>query len=144
MSIKKAKFSAASLPGINSDTEGYLLRYRIVSEDKNRVSAWSPVLKLEPSYVYGIGLAAKSDSGSIITASWDAVSIIIDGDPVRSVNNYDIWVSWNSGASYEFYGSTSNTYANILKPAGIASGSIRIYHKTNPPIEIPKFKLYDI
>lgn len=144
MAIKKAKFPASSIPAINKDTEGYLIRYRIVSEDKNRVSAWSPVIKLDPSYEYLTGSSAVDDTGNILAVSWDAVKIVIDGEPVRNVNNYDIWVSWVQGADYEYYGSTSDTYANLLKPAGANQNSIRIYHKTNPPTEIEKFKLYDI
>ena len=36
--IKKITISKDSLPAINPDTEGYSLRYRIVSDDKNRFS----------------------------------------------------------------------------------------------------------
>jgi hypothetical protein len=143
MAIKKAKFPASQLPAINAETEGYLFRFRIVSEDKNRTSAWSPVYSLDPDYVYDLGVAALTVSGSILTVSWDAVNIVINEENVRLVNNYDIWVSWN-GSDYEFYGSTPVTYANILKPASATANAVRIYHKTNPPTEIPKFKLYDI
>lgn len=143
MAIKKAKFPASILPAINAQTEGYLLRYRIVSEDRNRISAWSPVLKLEPNYVYQVGTIKKSEANSILTLSWDPVGIDIDGEVVRYVNNYDIWVAWEQGP-YQFYGSTAEAYANLNMPESAVTSSVRIYHKTNPPTEIEKFKLYDI
>ena len=41
--IKKAIIKKALLPAIDSNNIGYIFRYRVVSEDKNRTSQWSPV-----------------------------------------------------------------------------------------------------
>ena len=46
MAIKKIRVEQDSLPTINSTTEKYDIRYRIVSEDKNRTSHWSPIVTL--------------------------------------------------------------------------------------------------
>ena len=46
--IKKVKISQDALPTTNSLTEKYDVRYRIVSEDKNRTSHWSPIINLDP------------------------------------------------------------------------------------------------
>lgn len=44
--IKKAIVLKPSLPAIHGDGQDYLVRYRIVSEDKNRSSHWSPIYSL--------------------------------------------------------------------------------------------------
>ncbi len=41
--IKKVIIKKASLPPLDHDKVGYVFRYRIVSEDKNRTSQWSPI-----------------------------------------------------------------------------------------------------
>ena len=41
--IKKVIIKKASLPALDSDKVGYVFKYRIVSEDKNRTSQWSPI-----------------------------------------------------------------------------------------------------
>ena len=63
--IKKATFLMSSLPGgiINPDgTAGYYVRFRLVSDDKNRKSQWSPIYFVSgedldiPIYLDGGGL----------------------------------------------------------------------------------------
>jgi hypothetical protein len=41
--VKKVIIPIAELPGSSPIADGYLVRFRIVSEDKNRVSHWSPI-----------------------------------------------------------------------------------------------------
>ena len=50
--IKKYRQSPANLPPISSVDEGYTIRYRIISEDRNRVSHWSPVYLVVPNFTY--------------------------------------------------------------------------------------------
>ena len=42
MAVKKAIIQKESLPPVDSESAGYVVRYRIISEDKNRTSHWSP------------------------------------------------------------------------------------------------------
>ena len=41
--IKKVIIKKASLPALDHNKIGYVFRYRIASEDKNRTSQWSPI-----------------------------------------------------------------------------------------------------
>jgi hypothetical protein len=41
--IKKVTIFKNELPAVNANNVSYSVRYRIVSEDKNRFSAWSPI-----------------------------------------------------------------------------------------------------
>lgn len=41
--IKKVIIPLSELPADSPILDGYLVRFRIVSEDKNRTSHWSPI-----------------------------------------------------------------------------------------------------
>lgn len=44
--VKKIIIPLADLPSQSPITDGYLIRFRIISDDRNRVSHWSPVYVL--------------------------------------------------------------------------------------------------
>ncbi len=44
--IKKVIIPKAKLPGFFGENRKYILRYRLISEDKNRTSHWSPAYKI--------------------------------------------------------------------------------------------------
>lgn len=61
---KKVSISVKDLPSMTSDGK-YLIRYRIVSEDKNRISAWSPIYKVPAPYLTNPVTAAVSNGSKI-------------------------------------------------------------------------------
>jgi hypothetical protein len=95
--IKKIKITQDSLPTINSITEKYDVRYRIVSEDKNRTSHWSPIINIDPQYIYVPGNITIVSSG-ITTIAWDTVTIKIGTNTIRQAKDYDVWVKWSKAA----------------------------------------------
>lgn len=84
---------------------GYIIRYRIVSEDQNRFSHWSPIRELPlPS------LQPVTGDLSIIGGT----AIAVWGDE-ESRPNYDIFVSFN-GDPYLYHGTApTHTYTFILE-----------------------------
>jgi hypothetical protein len=95
--IKKTRVEQDGLPTINSVTEKYNVRYRIVSEDKNRYSHWSPIVTIDPGYVYVPGNITIVSSG-ITTVAWDTVTIKIGTNVIRQAKDYDVWVKWSRSA----------------------------------------------
>jgi hypothetical protein len=95
--IKKVRVMQQDLPTINSTTEKYDVRYRIISEDKNRTSHWSPTITLNPEYIYISGNISIVSSG-ITTIAWDSVSIKIGAQTIRQAKDYDVWVKWSRSA----------------------------------------------
>jgi hypothetical protein len=95
--IKKVKVEQDSLPTLSSLTEKYDVRYRIVSEDKNRTSHWSPIVTIDPQYVYVSGNISIVSSG-ITTVAWDTVTIKIGTQIIRQAKDYDVWVKWSRAA----------------------------------------------
>ena len=99
--IKKIRVRQKDLPTINVNEEGYVLKYRIVSEDKNRTSQWSPISIIQPNYTYVPGTIAFNKAGDIASIVWDAVEVTnVVGDNTYSItktHEYDIWVRWDRG-----------------------------------------------
>ena len=93
--IKKVIVRKALLPALDHDKVGYVFRYRIVSEDKNRTSQWSPInLVLDDSITAVAG--AVQVSASVISAVW--------GDELNRPK-YDVFVGFD-GATATYHGTT--------------------------------------
>jgi hypothetical protein len=93
--IKKVIIKKASLPAVDSNKVGYVFRYRIVSEDKNRTSQWSPInLVLDNSITSVAGTVQVSSS--VISTVW--------GDELNRPK-YDIFVAFD-GATATYHGTT--------------------------------------
>ena len=92
--IKKAKMLKETLPPVSSITGEYSVRYRIISEDKNRVSSWSSVYSVDPNYTYVPGKINIASSSGVVNVTWDAVTIKIGTNVIRQAKDYDIFVKW--------------------------------------------------
>jgi hypothetical protein len=93
--IRKVIIRKASLPALDHDKIGYVFRYRIVSEDKNRTSQWSPInLVLDDSITSVAG--AVQVSTSVISAVW--------GDELNR-SKYDVFVGFD-GVTATYHGTT--------------------------------------
>lgn len=141
--IKKARFASELLPAISSATGGYIFRFRVLSQDKNRKSAWSPTYSIVPVYDYVTGEIGHFSSGNILSISWEPAKIFISGNFVRDVAGYDVWISWNNG-TFEYKTTTSSTSYNIALPSGTTSYSAKIYHRSSPPAQLESLLLYTV
>jgi hypothetical protein len=99
--IKKITVKKTSLPPVDYDSQKYNIRYRVISEDKNRSSHWSPIYNSIGSDVF-ITSGAVSKTEQIITAVWE---------DQNSSSTYDVFVKFDSnqfvygiatGHSYSF------------------------------------------
>jgi len=99
--IKKTRILKSTLPAIDSDTLKYNTRYRIISEDKNRTSHWSPIYNSNGSSVLGTS-GALSINEQIITAVWGDENLHLA---------YDIFVSFDSNAFYWHGTSSVHSYS---------------------------------
>lgn len=95
--IKKASVSQASLPEISVESEGYFVRYRVISEDRNRISHWSPIFLLQPNYTYVPGNQTISKQADHVNLIWDPVQIYKGNNFIRNALEYDIWLKWDKG-----------------------------------------------
>lgn len=164
--IKKFTVPFREMPPINSNTQGYSVRYRIISADKNRTSHWSPVYLVEPGYTYLPGSIAFNKSGNIATLVWDSVTIEkisgLDTYEISKAFDYDLWVRWDRGGGdgdwlYKERISTTSlslpipttwTIGGVVQPTNPNRLSVEIYLKGYPveradgPVGTPFLKVY--
>ena len=116
--IKKTRILKSSLPPVDFDTLKYNTRYRVISEDKNRTSHWSPIVTLDPEYIYVPGNITIVSSG-ITTVAWDTVTIKIGTQVIRQAKDYDVWVKWSRAAGtgdYNYVQRISGNSINLVHP----------------------------
>lgn len=112
------------LPAPSMMNSTYEVRFRITSEDRNRVSAWTPIFTVDPELQYFVDgdLALLYTDVGATSASWDSVSIMknVDGTlvEVAKVNEFDIWIKWA--------GAGGANPGNWIYQGRIASNSISI------------------
>lgn len=99
--IKKLRIPKSNLPPIDSDTLKYNIRYRIISDDRNRSSHWSPIYNTDGTQIFGTS-GALSITESIITAVW--------GDE-NNHPSYDVFVSFDGEPFYWHGTSTVHSYS---------------------------------
>ena len=114
MAVKKAIVPKESLPPVDSETEGYVVRYRIISEDKNRTSHWSPTFVTNAVPTETVS-GALSITSSIITVVWD--------DELNRPQ-YDVFVKFDAG-SFSYHG-TSPTHTYSFLNTGTTSVHVKI------------------
>jgi hypothetical protein len=125
LGIKKVIIKKQSLPPIDSESGGYVLRYRIISEDKNRTSQWSPIFITDAIPIASVE-GALSITSSIITAVWDSPL----GDIMRpynlpiSIPLYDVFVKFDSGSF--FYHGTTFTHTYQFLNTGTTSVHVKV------------------
>jgi hypothetical protein len=84
--IKKITVKRSSLPPVDYDSQKYNIRYRVISEDKNRSSHWSPIYNSIGSDI-NVTSGAVSKTEQIITAVWE---------DQNSSSAYDVFVKFDS------------------------------------------------
>jgi hypothetical protein len=112
--IKKTRILKSALPPIDSDTLKYNTRYRVISEDKNRTSHWSPIYNSD-----GVDLivtsGAVSRAGNVITAVWE---------DQNDFPEYDVFVKFDS--SEFFYHGKSKVHSYSFLKTGTTSVRVKV------------------
>jgi hypothetical protein len=108
--MQKAIIPKEVLPPISSDGK-YILRYRVASEDKNRVSDWSRIYLISGKLIKDI-LGYLETTGEQkypngvpldIVATEDGMSISWDLPVELQTTDYDVFIKWSSdgGTTYD-------------------------------------------
>jgi len=112
--IKKTRILKSALPPVDFDTLKYNTRYRIISEDRNRTSHWSPIYNSNGANIIGT-TGALSVTDEIITAVW--------GDE-NFHPAYDVFVSFNGNPF--FWHGTSAVHSYSFLNEGTTTVRVKI------------------
>lgn len=111
---RKARVLSKDLPpviNLGNGAYGYLTRYRIVSEDKNRYSSWSPVVAVPAFDTENLPPEVDGD----IVLSGNSASIIWSDEANRP--SYDIFVKIDGGEYFYHGTSPIHTYSILTTGA---------------------------
>jgi hypothetical protein len=117
LNLKKITITASELPGFGAIDGGYTVRYRLITEDRNQISEWSPlyffptenaflnsgenarIFVNDPVYIDIFG------TNKVLNIFWNDLSSF-------AIREYDIFVKLNSD-DWKYQTTTGNNYANI-------------------------------
>lgn len=143
--IKKVKINKSELPAIIGADFTYNIRYRIISEDKNRSSHWSriynisatnqvPAVNLTYSYVKET-VTTSGGTNTALRINWIVPSTL-------NINTFDIFVKRDAG-SYSYYGTSyTNTYV-VLRESTETLIQILVQAPTYPKAVTTAAKLFE-
>ena len=150
---KKIVIPKQTFQDISIYSPTYQIRYRLVSDDRNRVSAWTPIYSVDPEVVFVRGtleipgnIQIQKNTG-YVTVTWEPVSIYKDIDGVLSnigeLPHYDLWIRWadsggSSPSNWIYKERIASTSVNIVVPA--------TYPNPNPPYNniTPKYLYVEV
>lgn len=106
--IRKVIIPKSSLPEISGENQNYVIRFRVVSEDKNRSSHWSTKYRLPVPSVDQIDYrVAVEQSHDMVTAVWVPA--------VGTKSEFDVYVKWDN-EEWQFVSTVfTTTYSTIIK-----------------------------
>jgi hypothetical protein len=127
MSVKKVTIEKKDLPPLSPDGE-YLLRYRVISEDKNRTSHWSPIYALNalPFIEDVSGDLQISNSSLAITAVWEESSLNSSYDIFVSFGIYNAETSNIVWENYVYSTSLTAQSYSFLRTADVTDVRVKI------------------
>lgn len=116
MSVKQVVLSNSDFPPLSSDGE-YLLKYRIVSEDKNRSSYWSPIYKVNVSDFIQPVIAdvSMSSSSLAVSVTWEKSNLQQKYDIFASFGIYNASTSAIAWTDYAYLASSSTEAYSFLR-----------------------------
>lgn len=122
--IKKAIIKKNTIPAFYGKDQTYILRYRIVSEDRNRTSHWSP-------YYYIGAPSATSIQFSVSVDSTNKSIMVIWTPSANTINNFDVYINWNN-SGWKFIRNTTSTVFAINYENDVSSFKIAVQTPTFP------------
>lgn len=115
---------------VNSLTSTYLVRYRIVSEDKTRTSSWSPIYEVQSRTVADI-LNGEQIFYEVTTIG-DRLEIKWNSPDNLKIPVYDIYIQWENASQeaitttggtdfYPYIGSFDAGFASVPIPSNLTA-----------------------
>jgi hypothetical protein len=105
---QKGFFPEADLPALSLFKDysfGYEVRYRVVSEDSNTFSHYSPFHTVKPNYIFerpeGRALdeisVARPTRSPYVNIAWPSISILdrVSRSLIKVADQYDVWLRWD-------------------------------------------------
>lgn len=144
--IKKVVIPKSDLPPIDATNFSYNIRYRLISEDKNRTSHWSRIynisatpqslpVSLDYSYIKETVTTSRG-TNTAIRLSW-----IVPTTYQGSV--FDIFVKRGVAGTYAYYATSSTNAYTVLRESTETSITILVQMPVYPKVVEASAKLFE-
>lgn len=142
--IKKIVISKTDLPSIDGTNFSYNVRYRLVSEDKNRTSHWSRIHNIDATSQVPALLDYSYIKETVTTSTGTNTAIRLSWivPTTYAGTTFDIFVKRDSNP-YVYYGTAfTNTYT-VLRESTETSITVLVQMPTYPKAETASAKLFE-
>lgn len=143
--VKKVIIKKQDLPAFSGEFQSYLVRYRVISEDRNRTSHWSPRYKInvepeidreavptpEPWIPHSVVL---SENKQIINVVWTP--------PANLKSDFDLYVKWGTD-EFKYVASIQTFSYSILALTGYTTVKFAVQVPTFPKQRFTKATLFE-
>lgn len=132
LNIKKVTIYRNELPPVDANTLTYNLRYRITSENRNRVSAWSNIVSVPAPPISLINFTVSTDTaGKIVQAVWEAPASL-------GLSSFDLFVLWvgagsETDYSWSYYGRVNASSQSLVYPVTVFNNTLQT---TEAPVSV--------
>jgi hypothetical protein len=147
--VKKVIIKKQDLPALNGVSQNYLVRYRIVSEDRNRASHWSPRYKVnvEPEIdrdriIDGVLTPEDWIPHSVVASENKQIINIVWTPPANLKSDFDLYVKWGTD-DFKYVASMQTSSYTILVPSGYSAAEFAVQVPTFPKERFLKATLFE-
>lgn len=154
--MAKFRVPVEQLPAPNINGR-HLFRFRVLSEDRNRLSQYSPLFTIESKgQIWPLETTATvSASGGVILVYWETpsyfnvgpsavgASVLHNHESEWKIHDSDIFVSWNNQA-FIYYGRSTDSEIALIPPDPSVTSVRVIGQMANyPPTRLDLFTIFD-
>lgn len=142
--IKKVIIKKQDLPALNGVSQNYLVRYRIVSEDRNRASHWSPRYKVnvEPEIDRELDPPEDWIPHSVVASENKQIINIVWTPPANLKSDFDLYVKWGTD-DFKYVASMQTSSYTILVASGYNAAEFAVQVPTFPKERFLKATLFE-
>jgi hypothetical protein len=142
--VKKVIIKKQDLPAFNGNLQSYLVRYRIVSEDRNRASHWSPRYKVnvEPEIDRDLDPPEDWIPHSVVASENKQIINIVWTPPANLKSDFDLYVKWGTD-DFKYVASMQTSSYTILVPLGYTAAEFAVQVPTFPKERFLKATLFE-
>jgi hypothetical protein len=147
--VKKVTIKKQDLPALNGVSQNYLVRYRIVSEDRNRTSHWSPRYKVnvEPEIdrdriIDGVLTPEDWIPHSVVASENKQIINVVWTTPANLRSDFDLYVKWGAD-DFKYVESIQTSSYSIIVPSGYSAAEFALQVATFPKERFTKATLFE-
>jgi hypothetical protein len=128
---KKVTVLKSDIVLMSGADQSYTIRYRVVSEDKNRTSHWSPQYKLSLTPLDPI----VSPRPHVVTVANGAINCVWEQTQGLSAEKYDVYINWATDPAepvWEYSSTVTSPSFQIIKRSTASKVQIAVQVPTFP------------